>query len=91
MSYKILAPDSFTRGKGRGRGYPPRPNNGRKEAPIWSAQGSYPICTDDEIVVAFVEFVHLHGTKILREANGAGAPEVYASLMNGAHFHIART
>ncbi len=56
-----------------------------------SAHGAYPICTDDETAVAFVEFVHVHGSKIFREASRACALEVYTSLMNDAHLHIAKT
>ena len=49
------------------------------------------LCTDDETIVAFVDFIHLHGTKIMWEAKGASVPEVYVSHMDGARRHIVRT
>jgi len=58
---------------------------------MMSAQGSYPFCPDDETVVAFVDFIHLYGRRILREANGACAPQMYASLMDGDRRYIARS
>jgi hypothetical protein len=48
-----------------------------------STQGFYPICQDDETAVAFVEFVHLHGTKLLQVAGGPWAPHVYVSIIKG--------
>jgi hypothetical protein len=56
-----------------------------------SAQGAYPICPDNETTVAFVEFIHIHGTALLQAAKGAWAPRVYVSLMYGVRSHIART
>jgi hypothetical protein len=43
-----------------------------------SAQGAYPFCPDDKNLVAFINFIHLHGNKIMRETSGAGSPQIYA-------------
>ncbi len=90
MPYKIPAPKAASRGRGRGKGYPPRPNYGRRATPMKSAHGVYPICPNDETTVALVEFIHTHGTRILREAGGHRAPLIYASLMDGARSHVSK-
>ncbi len=41
------------------------------------------------MAVAFVDFVHLHGARLLLEAGGIWAPRVYVSLMEGVRNHIA--
>ena len=53
--------------------------------------GAYPKCKDDETTVAFMEIVHLQGTRILQTAEGPGPPQVHVSLMEGVRSHIART
>ena len=55
------------------------------------AQGAYSICPDDGKAVAFVEFIHLHGTRLLRAVGGSWAPRVYVSLMEAIRNHVART
>ncbi len=56
-----------------------------------SAQGVFPIIPDDDNAFAFVEFIHSGGSSILLDKMGPGAPKVYASLMEGARSHIAKT
>ncbi len=56
-----------------------------------SAQGVFPIIADNDIAFAFVEFIHSRGSHILLSTLGPGAPLVYASLMDGARSHIAKT
>ena len=91
MSYKFLPPAADGRGKGRGRGHPPRSGKYKGGAPIKSAQGVYPIIPDEDTTFAFVEFIHNRGSAILQAAGGPGAPQVYPSLMEGARNHPART
>jgi len=55
------------------------------------AQGVYPICQDDENAVAFVEFVHLHGTSLLQAASNPWVPQVYVSIMEGVRIHMLRS
>ena len=56
-----------------------------------SAKGAFLIIPDDDTTFAFVEFIHSRGSSILLDRMGPGAPQVYASLMEGARSHIART
>ena len=56
-----------------------------------SAQGLYPIISDNDTAFAFVEFLHYMGTAILQAAGGTGAPVIYVSLLEGARSHIAKT
>jgi len=54
------------------------------------AQGVYPICPDYDTTVAFVDFVHTHGSSLLRAARGTLAPRVYVPLIEGLRNHTMR-
>jgi hypothetical protein len=54
-----------------------------------SAQGAYPICADDDIEVAFVDFLHTRGTSIPRASGNPWSPQGYASLIQGARNLVA--
>jgi hypothetical protein len=56
-----------------------------------SAQGFYPIISDDDTAFAFIELIHYRGTAILQGAGGSSAPLIYVSLMEGARTHMVQT
>ncbi len=46
-----------------------------------SAQGVYPLCSDDDTAVAFVKFIHDKSSSILEAAGGIRAPQEFVSLI----------
>ena len=88
MAYRIPGSEASSRGRGKGGGFPP---HGRRSPALRSAQGAYPICADDDAAVAFVEFIHNQGSKILHATGGPWAPQLYASLIDSVRDHISST
>ena len=56
-----------------------------------STQSVYPIIPDEDTTFSFADFIHNRGSTILQAMGGPGAPQAYASLMEGARNLIAKT